>query len=113
MDKNEGPARRLLAVYNPIAGRQARRTLDQWLAALGTLGRQSSCLAPRRDAARAHRARAAQLPLIAIEACAAAAFLLESLWTTRDSQPDRARIAVLGAAERFHLWRQPAARPFV
>lgn len=38
MDQNEGRARRLLVIYNPIAGRRARRTLERWVAALDTLG---------------------------------------------------------------------------
>ncbi len=42
MAENEGRARRLLAIYNPTAGRRARRTLDQWLAALAALGARVS-----------------------------------------------------------------------
>jgi diacylglycerol kinase (ATP) len=38
MDKNDRRARRLLVIYNPIAGSRARRRLDRWLACLEKLG---------------------------------------------------------------------------
>ncbi len=38
MAKEAGRPRRLLVIYNPTAGRRARRTLKQWLAALDALG---------------------------------------------------------------------------
>jgi diacylglycerol kinase family enzyme len=38
MHKNEGRARRLLAIYNPTSGRRRRRKLERWLAHLRALG---------------------------------------------------------------------------
>ncbi len=49
--------------------------------------------------------------MIALTACAAAAFLLEWRRATRNTQSDRARIVVLGAVERFRL-RQSSSSTF-
>jgi diacylglycerol kinase (ATP) len=38
MDKNEGRARRLLVIYNPVAGARKRRKLGRWLSHLDALG---------------------------------------------------------------------------
>jgi diacylglycerol kinase (ATP) len=69
MDKNEGRARRLLVIWNPIAGGRKRRRLGRWLSHLRRLGAEvtlSETGAPRHAEALARAADPRRFDAVAV-----------------------------------------------